>query len=610
MNRRERRAAARGKPVAGAAAAYDLRAQFAAARQALAAARLAQAETICKQILARAPTHVGSLNLLGLIAQASGQHRLAIKMFAKAIAVDELDAACHYNIASSYQLVNERTSAAAHFTTALALGLSGQDAGDLAQQNPVVAAALRRASEQKDAGDADSTFFDERAVAALASDIFFRCALQSTLLCGVRFELLFMRLRLSLLGLAEAEIDSPGRLSDDIVSFFCALAQQCFIHEYVFALSAEEDRRATQLRAWLLDRISAGSGAPPILLAAVGAYYPLHAIAQAQTLLAAEWPQSVAALLRQQIREPLTEAAERNIIPALTAIDDATSVKVKRQYEENPYPRWILAAPAAPLHIGPLDAETADNSGRRKQILIAGCGTGRHAAAVAQQWPLARILAVDISRVSLAYARRKAREAELRNVEFAQADILKLAGIGRTFDRIEAMGVLHHLADPQAGWRALLRLLRPHGIMRVGLYSEAARHSIVKARAIVAARGYQATAAGIRALRQDIIANGSEPHWERLLSSSADFFCMSGCRDLFFHVMEHRFSIPQIAAFLHENELKFIGFELDPESIAMFRTQHPAPSSPTNLDHWHAFEQSHPDTFRRMYVFEICRQAC
>jgi hypothetical protein len=80
---------------------------------------------------------------------------------------------------------------------------------------------------------------------------------------------------------------------------------------------------------------------------------------------------------------------------------------------------------------------------------------------------------------------------------------------------------------------------------------------------------------------------------------------MSGCRDLFFHVMEHRFSIPQIAAFLHENRLKFFGFELDPETIAMFRMQHPAPAALTNLDYWHAFEQAHPDTFRRMYVFEV-----
>ena len=41
------------------------------------------------------------------------------------------------------------------------------------------------------------------------------------------------------------------------------------------------------------------------------------------------------------------------------------------------------------------------------------------------------------------------RKAGLHNVEYAQADILKLGTLGRSFDRIEAMGVLHHLADPK-----------------------------------------------------------------------------------------------------------------------------------------------------------------
>ena len=45
---------------------------------------------------------------------------------------------------------------------------------------------------------------------------------------------------------------------------------------------------------------------------------------------------------------------------------------------------------------------------------------------VAQVFPEARVLAVDISLPSLAYARRKTREEGLRNIAYAQADILKL----------------------------------------------------------------------------------------------------------------------------------------------------------------------------------------
>jgi hypothetical protein len=50
------------------------------------------------------------------------------------------------------------------------------------------------------------------------------------------------------------------------------------------------------------------------------------------------------------------------------------------------------------------------------------------------------------------------------------------------------------LADPPAGWRTLLSLLRPGGLMRVGLYGELARRDVVAARAFIAEQGYRPSA--------------------------------------------------------------------------------------------------------------------
>jgi 2-polyprenyl-3-methyl-5-hydroxy-6-metoxy-1,4-benzoquinol methylase len=48
----------------------------------------------------------------------------------------------------------------------------------------------------------------------------------------------------------------------------------------------------------------------------------------------------------------------------------------------------------------------------------------------------------------------RARPAKLGlDIEYAQADLLKLGGMERRFDLIEAVGVLHHMKDPLAGWR-------------------------------------------------------------------------------------------------------------------------------------------------------------
>ncbi len=106
--------------------------------------QLAHAEIICKRVQERAPEHAANLNVLGLVYQASRRHRLAIKTFAAAIVVDDLDAACHYNIATSYQVLEEREAAAAHFKKAIALGLSGRDVEQFLMKNAAVIACILR----------------------------------------------------------------------------------------------------------------------------------------------------------------------------------------------------------------------------------------------------------------------------------------------------------------------------------------------------------------------------------------------------------------------------------------------------------------------------------
>ena len=61
------------------------------------------------------------------------------------------------------------------------------------------------------------------------------------------------------------------------------------------------------------------------------------------------------------------------------------------------------------------------------------------------------------------------------------------------------------MRDPFEGWRILLSLLRPGGIMHLGFYSEVARRDVVAARAFIAERGYAPTPADIRRCRQDLL---------------------------------------------------------------------------------------------------------
>ena len=144
--------------------------------------------------------------------------------------------------------------------------------------------------------------------------------------------------------------------------------------------------------------------------------------------------------------------------------------------------------------------------------------------------------------------------------------------------------------------------------MHVALYSELARADVVAARDFAATRGYQATIDDIRRYRQDVLAL-DEASPARAIAWRADFYASSDCRDLLFHVQEHRFTLPQIKNFLADNGLELLGFEHDADVLQQYRTQFPDDPACTNLDHWHAYEQQNPRTFRRMYQFIVQKQA-
>jgi SAM-dependent methyltransferase/tetratricopeptide (TPR) repeat protein len=606
MNRKERAALKHGKrpavPASASALPRAIDELAAQARRHFDLRDFEPAQKLCKDILSRAPAHVDSMNLLGLMAQESARHAKAVRYFKKAIAADPYNAACHYNVGSSYEALNDREQAAAHFREAFTLGLNRRDAGQLVTQGKAVAACLDRIKAAWPRRPSVAELFGAPGIAAVASDVLLCCALETARLDGLVVERFLTDVRWALLQIATDAAPGFGGLDPSIANFCSALAQQYFRNEYVYAQSDEEVRQVTALRDLLQEKSRAGRDIPPFLLAIIAAYGPLHALPNAESLLQMEWPNVVAGLVRQQLHEPFEEARDRDAIPALTAIA-GTSAPVRRMYEENPYPRWtMIAKDALPPDGASAASGAADGGAGPRDILIAGCGTGSKAIRTALFHPNARVLAVDLSFASLAYACRKAREANVRNIEFAQADIMNLGSIGRRFDRIEVIGVLHHLADPLAGWRILLSLLRPGGVMLVGLYSVTARQSINAARAFVAERGYRPTADGIRACRQELIRQES---LRAELDSINDFFTMSECRDLLFHVMEHQFTIARIKAFVTEQRLSFLGFSIRKAELDRFQRQFPGSDALVDLDRWERFEAANPRTFIQTYLFWV-----
>ena len=462
------------------------------------------------------------------------------------------------------------------------------------------------ATQSTDAGALDSFLANP-----LESSALLHAMLSSSHIADHDLERLFTRLRRHLLMQVTPSM-SDEREDNDVPALYCYLAQQCFINEYVYFETAQEIEHFQLLLGRLTTAIEREGKIPASLVIAVACYVPLHSVLGAQSLLQREWPSEVASVLKQQIQEPLEELALRASIPSLTSTENTVSLEVQRMYEENPYPRWVRLpkeTSAQTLNarlrsLFPSGAFRAGVDDRSPEILVAGCGTGRHPIDTARGRKGAKVLAIDLSMASLSYAKRKTAELGIENIEYAQADLLKLGSLGRTFDVVESSGVLHHLENPFEGWQVLLSLLKPHGLMALGFYSKIARRDIVTVRDMIAKEGVGSSAQEIRAYRKHLLELKNADGFG-LATSSSDFFSTSACRDLLFHVQEHRMTLPVLSIFFKENNLNFLGFEIDSSVTRSYKTRFPNDPSATDLNNWHIYEEENPDTFKSMYQFWI-----
>ena len=447
-------------------------------------------------------------------------------------------------------------------------------------------------------------------LAAVSADTLLVALLESTHIGDRELERFLTVVRCALLVAAEnrrtgAELEQAG-----VLRFCCALAAQCWINEYVFDVTDDESARVTALAERVASALRAGEAVAMLPLALLASYRPLHSVITPE-MRDRTWPEPVAGIVRQQVLEPFEERQLAASLPRLTEIDDEVSRRVREQYEQNPYPRWVKLEPARePMTLEDWLRQTLPSAtlaplstGNGIDVLVAGCGSGQNPITAARTLAGARVLAVDLSLASLAHAQRKTGELAIDTIDYAQADILKIGSIGRQFDFVDSTGVLHHLGDWQAGGRALVGVLRPGGVMRLGLYTERGSASVVAARAFIAARHYGSAPQEIRRCRQDLLA-ASDPLLAQVVDYQ-DFFSTSECRDLLFHVQEHRLVLPQIKAFLTAHDLRFIGFIADGAIIARYRQRFPDDPSATDLDRWDRFEAEHPAIFGRMYQFWV-----
>ncbi len=388
------------------------------------------------------------------------------------------------------------------------------------------------------------------------------------------------------------------------LKFLIALSAQCFLNEYVYNETDEEIFKVNKISERIKNNINT-KNIEDLEILILSCYSPLYSFDWCKKIYPSNELKETFIL---QYKNHYEEKKLAKTIKSITDINDSVSIKVKNQYEENPYPRWTnLGLSIKPRAIKEVIADInldidlkKINFSKNIEILIAGCGTGQHAITTASKYKNAEIFALDLSFNSLAYAKRKAKELNCKNINFIQGDLLDIRKLNKKFDIIESVGVLHHMDDPLVGWKTLTDCLKKDALMLIGLYSEKARENIANIRKNISSLKIKTEKKNIINFRKDIFENYN-PKLDSI-KYSPDFYSTSGVRDLLFHVKEHRFTIPKIKKIIEKLNIKFLGFE-DTYVLDRFKKKYDQLNDLYNLDKWEDFEINNSRIFSGMYQF-------
>ena len=249
--------------------------------------------------------------------------------------------------------------------------------------------------------------------------------------------------------------------------------------------------------------------------------------------------------------------------------DDPRADVVSRQYE-----RWSYPPPIHDLGVW-LDGnwEWFDPSHAHRvlwpdrdykpdaDILIAGCGTNQ-AAVIAYTNPAARVLAVDISQPSLDHQQYLKDKHGLWTLELQLLPIEELPSLGREFDLVTSTGVLHHMADPKVGMKALADCLAPDGVAAIMLYAKYGRLGVDLMEGVFQDLGLRQDDASVAMVRQVLRMLSSDHPVQSYVRIASDLPSDAALVDTFLHGRQRAYTVDDCLDLVGSAGLEFQGWLL------------------------------------------------
>jgi SAM-dependent methyltransferase len=239
-------------------------------------------------------------------------------------------------------------------------------------------------------------------------------------------------------------------------------------------------------------------------------------------------------------------------------VNDRTEV-VRRFYEGAPFPgyppRDSLAALRARAGRSAFAALLDRSIAGDARVVDVGCGTGQMCLYLARAERA--VIGADVTRASLQLGAEAARRFGLDRVQFVETDLQQSGLLEHSFDVVYSSGVIHHTANPRASFASLVRLLKPGGIIVVGVYNTIARVPTHVRRAI-------ARLTRFRMIPFDPVLRERDAEPERRAA---------WVRDQYQHPEEHCHSIAEVQRWFAENGVDYLRtypsavFDDEPEDL-------------------------------------------
>ena len=188
------------------------------------------------------------------------------------------------------------------------------------------------------------------------------------------------------------------------------------------------------------------------------------------------------------------------------------------------------------------------------KVLVAGCGTWQ-SAKFALCHPGARVTAIDVSTTSLKHTDALKQKYDLANLETRPLSIENAGELDQEFDFILCTGVLHHLADPEVGLRALRSVLAKDGAMYLMLYAPYGRVGVSMIQEYCRRLGVGTSPQEVSELTAVLKAMPQHHPMLSMLRGARDAANADALLDALLNPRDRTYSVPQLYDLLERNDL-------------------------------------------------------